>query len=85
MYYVSDLRGFRVVGEDGTEIGVLRDVLSGAQDILQIDHAGQELLVPLVAEWVGRIDTETRTMEILNWRRLIEPETLPGEAEPDDH
>jgi 16S rRNA processing protein RimM len=85
VYYVSDLRGFRAVGEDGTEIGVLLDVLNGAQDILQIDRAGQELLVPLVGEWVGKIDTAARTIEILNWRRLAEPETLEGGAEPDDH
>ena len=84
-YYISDLRGFRAVGEDGAEIGILIDVLSGAQDILQIDHHGQELLVPLVGEWVGRVDTAARTIEILNWRRLLEAETPQGGPETDDH
>jgi 16S rRNA processing protein RimM len=84
-YYISDLRGFRAVDESGAEIGILVDVLSSAQHVLQIDCRGQELLVPFVAEWVGRVNSDQRTIEILRWRELMEPETPEGEAAPDDH
>jgi ribosomal 30S subunit maturation factor RimM len=84
-YYVSDLLGFEAVGDDGTKIGVLRKILNGPQGILEIAQGAQEYLVPFVDEWVGKIDTESRTIEILNWRRLLSPDSLTGAFEPDGH
>lgn len=85
VYYTSDLLGFTGIAEDGTLLGVLRDVQSGAQDILQFEKDGEELLVPFVNEWVGHVDLIRRTIEILNWRRLSDSETIePSQEEPDD-
>jgi 16S rRNA processing protein RimM len=74
VYYASDLLGFEAVGDDGTQIGVVRDILAGPQGILEIAQGTQEYLVPFVDDWVGKIDTERRTIEIVNWRRLLSPE-----------
>jgi 16S rRNA processing protein RimM len=84
-YYVSDLVGFTVIGDDGAPIGIVRDVLAGPQGILEIKQGSQEYLVPFVDDWVGRIDSEGRTIEILNWRRLLSPEIVNGSPESDDH
>jgi 16S rRNA processing protein RimM len=85
VYYVSDLLGFEAIGDDGTRIGVVRDVLTGPQGILEIAQGTQEYLVPFVDEWVGKIDAESRTIEILNWRRLLSPETVKGPSDPHGH
>ena len=85
VYYASDLLGFEAIGDDGTKIGVVRDVLTGPQGILEIAQGTQEYLVPFVDEWVGRIDAESRTIEILNWRRLLSPETVKEPSDPDGH
>ena len=78
VYYADSLLGFDAVGDDGTRIGMLKNIARGAQDILEIDHHGRELLVPFVSEWVGKIEMGSRTIEILNWRRLIEGEEIGG-------
>jgi len=84
VYYVTDLLGFTVVGQDGARIGMLRDVISGAQDILEIEREGAEsLLVPFVRRWVGRVDERTRTIEILNWRDLTTPEIVESDSNDD--
>jgi len=85
VYYVSDLLGFEVIGDDGTKIGVLRNILAGPQGILEIAQGTHEYLVPFVDDWVGRIDAERRTIEILSWRRLLSPEIVKGSSESDDH
>jgi 16S rRNA processing protein RimM len=84
-YYTADLIGFRGVDERGVVIGTLTDVSKGAQDILEFECPGYEaLLIPLVQQWVGRIDVQAKTIEILNWRLLAEPEAVE-ESPQDDH
>lgn len=85
VYYSSDLIGCRGRGEDGTDLGILTTVIPSSQDILEFESEGESLLVPFVSEWVGKIDLELRTVEILNWRRLKEPDIVEGEPELDDH
>jgi 16S rRNA processing protein RimM len=84
IYYATDLIGFAGIADDGTELGVLKDIHSGAQDLLAFVGLGKELLVPFVSEWVGRVDLQARTIEILHWQRLVEGEEIPPSA-TDDH
>ena len=84
-FYVSDLIGCEVRGDDGTKIGILRNVIGGSQDILEIAREKGEFLVPFVEDWVGHINLTERTIEILNWRRLLLPEIVEGSSESDDH
>jgi len=85
VYYISDLIGYRVVANDGTPLGILKGILESPQHILEISRDGGEWLVPFVADWVGRINSAERTIEILNWRRLLESETVNENGESDDH
>lgn len=84
-FYISDLIGCEARGEDGTEIGILRNVISGPQDILEISDGKNEFLVPFVEDWVGRINLPERTIEILNWRRMLSAEIVKGNSDSDDH
>jgi 16S rRNA processing protein RimM len=85
VYYTSDLVGFRGVAEDGTELGVLSGIISGAQDILEFAREGEPLMVPFVKEWVGRVDLAAKTIEILNWRALVETDSVDPSPDSDDH
>ena len=85
VYYSADLIGFSVVGDDGVKVGSLTGVLEGAQDTLIIETPNGELLVPFVHAWVGEVNTERRTIEVLNWRRLSAAEELPPSSDDDDH
>jgi 16S rRNA processing protein RimM len=80
-YYISDLIGYKAVSEDGREIGSLTEIIRGAQDILRFECPSGELLVPFVEEWVGRVNTTERTIQILNWRSLANES--PDDGKPD--
>ncbi|HEY3294391.1 MAG TPA: ribosome maturation factor RimM [bacterium] len=84
VYYTTDIIGYMGVAEDGTVLGTLKDIQAGAQDILQFEKDGDELLVPFVKEWVGTVNTEKRTIEILNWRQLASSEVIEPSPETDD-
>lgn len=73
---VSDLIGMKVVEEDGSQIGVVDDVVEApAQDLLQVGTA----LIPLVSEFVKDIDAESRTVTV----KLIPGMLDDNEAEQD--
>jgi 16S rRNA processing protein RimM len=85
VYYVSDLIGYRGVSVEGVLLGELTSVQQGAQDVLEFSGAAGELMVPFVGEWVGRVDTVAKTIEILNWERLLNPDVLEDSADSGDH
>jgi 16S rRNA processing protein RimM len=84
VFYTHELIGFAVVGDDDAVIGTLTGVVEGAQDTLIVETPAGELLVPFVHEWVGEVNAERRTIEVLNWRRLAESEELPPSPDADD-
>ncbi|HEY7372752.1 MAG TPA: ribosome maturation factor RimM [Polyangia bacterium] len=67
-YFVEDVVGCAVEGEDGRPLGVVRGTLwNGAHDVATVDGAdGRERLIPLVAEFVLNVDAPARKM-IVRW------------------
>lgn len=65
-YFVADLMGLKVQNEDGTEIGVLRDVMeTGANDVYVIDlNDGRELLLPAIKQCILEVDVEAGFIRI---------------------
>lgn len=65
-YYTADLMGLIVKDEDGTDIGVLREVLeTGANDVYIIDlNDGRELLLPAIRQCVLEVDVEAGFIRI---------------------
>jgi len=71
-YYLHDLVGLRVFHVDGTELGVVRDVIQSAgNDLLVIQDArtGKDVLLPTVKEFVKSVD-------VAGWTITVEP--IPG-------
>jgi 16S rRNA processing protein RimM len=65
-WWAEDLEGCAVV-DGGREIGVVKRLMVlPSCEALEVERAdgGQELLVPLVSDAVGRVDVERRTIEI---------------------
>jgi 16S rRNA processing protein RimM len=64
-FFVHDLIGVHVVDEEGTSVGVLKDVLKyPANDIYVVERCGNEVLIPAVKEFVKNIDLEAKTMRV---------------------
>lgn len=65
-YFIGDLLGLRAFREDGTEAGVVEDVLkTRANSVLVIRKPdGKELLLPVIPECVLSVDSDEETMKI---------------------
>lgn len=74
-YYQADLIGMRVVREDKTVYGTVKNVLNyGAGDIIEIARVGKDTeLVPFSIDFFPRIDEENRSLTI------HPPEYMEGE------
>ena len=72
-YYIADLLGLRVILDDGSEFGTLKNVMeTGANDVYIIDtNAHGEVLVPAIRECIQDIDLEKNTMTIHLMKGLI--------------
>ncbi|MCF0232402.1 MAG: 16S rRNA processing protein RimM, partial [Enterococcus sp.] len=78
-FYIRDLIGSRVIEKnDGKsiELGTLTDVIQNTtQDIYVIGSDGKkDILIPVISEFIKKIDIETKTIEI---------ETIPGLIDDD--
>ncbi|HBA50992.1 MAG TPA: 16S rRNA processing protein RimM [Lachnospiraceae bacterium] len=65
-YFIADLIGLEVRDEDGTEIGILNDVIeTGANDVYAIRlHDGREFLLPAIRQCVLEVDVENGFIRI---------------------
>jgi len=79
-YYIDDLLLCNVYSTDGTLLGKMKDVWDmGPNDIYVVDYQGQELLIPVVDEFIKNIDVKAGKITV----QLIEG-MLPGEADPEE-
>ena len=73
-FYAGDLIGMDVVTTEGKAVGKVTSVLSyPAQDMLEIG----ESLIPVVKEFIERIDLDAKTITVKPIKGMIEP--LEGE------
>lgn len=74
-FYDHELEGLAVVHVDGTEVGVLREVLhTAAGELLAVDRADDrgEVLVPFVAAMVPTVDLAARRVVVDPPQGLLE-------------
>ena len=59
-YFVADLIGTKVVFDEGTELGVMTDVVeTGANDVYVVKNSeGEEILFPAIKDCVKEVDLE---------------------------
>lgn len=72
-YYFADIIGMEVVTEEGTVLGILRDVLeTGANDVYIVKKPdGGELLLPAIHECILDVDTEKNQMRVHLMKGLV--------------
>ena len=74
-YFVADLIGLKAVGDDGEDLGEVKDVLqTGANDIYVLHKDGEDdILLPAIQDCVKNVNIEegTITVHLLNGLRDI--------------
>ena len=65
-YYHHQLRGLRVLDEDGRSLGQVEDILvtGGEAPVLVVRGGAREILVPLAESFVRRVDLEAGTLVV---------------------
>lgn len=72
-YFLSSLIGYTVVAESGEVIGPVQDTWEfPANDVLQVEYAGGEALIPLIDDVVKQIDHADRRILITVIDGLLE-------------
>lgn len=65
-HFICDLIGFKVVSDEGEEIGKLRDILqTAANDVYQVDGIdGKEKLIPSIPDCILNIDMDAELITV---------------------
>lgn len=81
-YHVQQLIGCDVMDEAGSILGQLTDVLNlPGQDVLAIQSASGEVLLPFIAEFVPEVDIENRKIVVRPPAGLLELNKSDSEKE----
>ena len=72
-YYIADLLGMKVLLEDGSEFGTLKNVMeTGANDVYIVDSVEHgEVLLPAIKVCILDVDIETNTMTVHLMKGLL--------------
>jgi len=72
-FYYHEIIGYTVIDDTLGETGIIKDVLEfPMQEILQIDHIGKEILLPISDELILEVDRENKILYISAPEGLIE-------------
>ncbi len=65
-YYIADLIGMEVYLEEGSLLGILKDVLeTGANDVYSVMTAdGKEVLIPAIRQCIQQVDVQEKKMQV---------------------
>lgn len=73
-YFIADLIGMKVFCDDGSFLGMLKDVLqTGANDVYAVElEDGREVLIPAIHQCILKVDTEAGQMTVHLLEGLLE-------------
>ncbi|MGN0435728.1 MAG: ribosome maturation factor RimM, partial [Wujia sp.] len=73
-YYIADVLGMKVVLEDGTELGILQDVMqTGANDVFVVEMKdGGELLIPVIKDCVIFMNYDEMTVTVRLMKGMLD-------------
>lgn len=73
-YYIADILGAKVILEDGSEFGVLDDVMqTGANDVYVVKTLdNKEVLLPKIDECVKKLDIENKIVTVHIMKGLLD-------------
>jgi 16S rRNA processing protein RimM len=58
-----NLNGYKIIDNKVGEVGVIQEILEmPMQELLRVDHAGKEVLIPLVEEFVESVDNRKKIL-----------------------
>ena len=72
-FYYHEIIGYTVIDDTLGETGIIKDILEfPMQEIIQIDHNGKEILLPISDELISKVDRKNKILYISAPEGLIE-------------
>ncbi len=72
-YFIQDLIGVKVVTDENTDLGVIKDVIStGANDVYVVKTSGKDVLLPAIKPCILNVDMQERIMTVHIMKGLID-------------
>ncbi len=64
-YYWYELKGMTVVDQEDNTLGTIYSIIdAGAQDVLVVRNSSNEILIPMVDEFIKQIDTRKKYCQV---------------------
>ncbi|PQJ75961.1 ribosome maturation factor RimM [Polaribacter gangjinensis] len=72
-FYFHEIIGFKVIDASFGEVGIIINVNeTSAQPLFEIDRDGKEIFIPMVDEFIKKVDRANKTIEVQTPNGLIE-------------
>ncbi|MBG7612683.1 16S rRNA processing protein RimM [Polaribacter sp. BAL334] len=72
-FYFHEIIGFKVVDRIFGEVGIIVKINeTAAQPLFEIDREGKEIFIPMVDEFIKKVDRANKTIEVQTPEGLIE-------------
>ena len=72
-FYFHEIIGFKVVDRNFGEVGIIVKINeTAAQPLFEIDREGTVILIPMVDEFIKKVDRENKKIEVQTPEGLIE-------------
>ena len=69
----NEIIGFKVIDASFGEVGIIINVNeTSAQPLFEIDRDGKEIFIPMVDEFIKKVDRANKTIEVQTPNGLIE-------------
>lgn len=84
-FYYHEIKGYKAVDAMKGPIGIVTGVNdSAAQALFEIDCAGREILIPLVDDFIQKVDKKNKTLYLKAPEGLLDLYLSEGQDAPDD-
>lgn len=72
-FYYHEVIGFKIIDASYGEVGVLKSINdNSAQPLFEIDKEGSEIFIPMIDDFIKKIDRENNVIEVETPEGLIE-------------
>ena len=72
-YYLGEIIGYTVVTDDGATIGEVEDIMDfPANDVIQVNYDGREILIPMIPDIIRQVDHEKGQITITVMEGLLD-------------
>jgi 16S rRNA processing protein RimM len=76
-FYFHEIIGFKVVDRNFGEVGIIVKINeTAAQPLFEIDREGTVILIPMVDEFIKKVDRENKKIEVQTPEGLICPDII---------